>query len=64
MQYSLAQNMTSYGEGRLGISDVTCGLCYKSFVIVNYDLNDSGQYYKLRSQLRLAKASLSLDRKL
>jgi hypothetical protein len=23
-----------------------CGLCYKSFTIVIYDCNDSGQYYK------------------
>ncbi len=35
---------------------VTCGLYYKSFMIVIYDCNDSSQYYKATIT---AKASLS-----
>ncbi len=38
-----------------------CGLYYKSFKIVIYDRNDSGQYCKA---MITAKPSLSLDRKL
>jgi hypothetical protein len=31
----------------------TCGLYYKSFTIVTYDRNDSGQYYKTTNNARI-----------
>ncbi len=31
---------------KLGGETDTCGLYYKSFTIIIYDRNDSGQYYK------------------
>ena len=41
---------------KLGGEIDTCGLYYKSFTIIIYDRNDSGQYYKTKITV---KASLS-----
>ncbi len=38
----------------------TCGLYYKCFTIINYDRNDSGQYYKTRITIVIDNPSLSL----
>jgi hypothetical protein len=48
----------------LNTKTLTCGLYYKSSMILIYDRNDSGQYYKTRiimvfTILAKAKASLS-----
>jgi hypothetical protein len=36
-----------------------CGLYYKSFMIVIYDRNDSGQYYKTINTIVIYDTSLS-----
>jgi hypothetical protein len=36
----------------------TCGLYYKSFVIVIYDRNHSGQYYKATIRIIIYQANL------
>jgi hypothetical protein len=41
-----------------------CGLYYKSFMIVIYDRNDSGQYYESMITIVIYDPSLSSDHKL